>query len=100
MEYQIQIDSEAKLDIQEAVTWYNSQQKDLGRKFHIEIKEYFNYLKINPLYEIKYNTVRCLPLKKFPYTLHYTVNEIDKIVIVRAVYHTSRNPDIWENRIK
>ena len=95
MKYQIKIEGEAKFDIQEAITWYNTQQAGLGKKFHAEIKEYLNSLKISPFFEIKYDKIRCLPLKKFPYILHYTIDEINNFVIIRAVYHTGRNPELW-----
>ena len=57
-----------------------------------EVKEYLNSLKTNPLYAIKYDNIRCLPLKVFPYTIHFSVNETDKIIIVRAVFQTSQDP--------
>lgn len=30
--------------------------------------------------------------------IHFTINEVDKIVIVRAVFHTSLNPEKWTER--
>ena len=98
MKYKIQIEPEAQLDIQEAIDWYNVQQKGLGRKFYIEVKTYLKHLKTNPFFQIRYDGVRCLPLKKYPYTAHFTINDADKTVIVRAVFNTSRNPEIWKNR--
>lgn len=38
MTYCVRIDTEAHEDIQAAITWYNQQQKGLGKKFHAEIK--------------------------------------------------------------
>ena len=99
MKYKIKIEPEANQDIQETINWYNERQKGLGRKFHNEIKNYFKHLKFNPFYEIRYDNVRCITIKKFPYTIHFTVNEVDNTVIVRAIFHTSRNPEIWKNRI-
>ena len=98
MKYKIQIEPEAQLDIQEAIAWYNEQQKGLGKKFHSEVKIYIKHLKTNPFYEIKYDDVRCLPIKRFPYTVHFTVDDTDKIVIIRAIFNTSRNPNIWEKK--
>ena len=99
MKYKIQIEPEAQSDIQRGIAWYNAQQKGLGRKFHGEVKEFLEYLKFSPFHEIKYDNVRCLPLKKYPYTLHFSINEIDKTVIIRAVFHASQDPEKWKTRL-
>ena len=98
MIYKVKIEPESRQDIQEIVNWYNEQQKGLGKKFHNEVKVYLKHLEFNPFYEIRYDNVRCITLKIFPYTIHFTVNEIDKLIVVRAIFHTSRNPEIWKNR--
>ena len=99
MSYKIKIEPEAHLDIQDGISWYNSKQKGLGRRFHKEVFDYFEALKTNPFYEIKYDTIRCLPLKVFPYTIHFSIIENDKIVIIRAVFQTSLDPSSWKGRI-
>lgn len=63
MKYKTQIEPEAELDIQEAITWYNNKQKGLGKKFHNEVKKCFNHLRINPFFRIRYNDVRVFLLK-------------------------------------
>ena len=35
--FKLQIEAKAKKDIQDNITWYNEQQKGLGRKFHKEL---------------------------------------------------------------
>jgi hypothetical protein len=30
--------------------------------------------------------------------IHYTMNEDEKIIVVRAVFNTNRNPKIWKDR--
>ena len=92
MKYKIKIEPEALIDIQDSINWYNEQQKDLGKRFYKEVQEYFNSLKTNPFYAIKYDNIRCLPLKVFPYTIHFSINENDKIIIIRAVFQTSQDP--------
>jgi len=60
--------------------------------FYKEVKEYVDSLKTNPFYAVKYDEIRCLPLKIFPYTIHFSVYEDDKTIIVRAVFQTSQRP--------
>ena len=50
MKFKIQIEPEVQLDIQDAVSWYNTKEKGLGRKFHVEIKKCFQHLIINPFF--------------------------------------------------
>lgn len=98
MAYKIKIEPEAHEDIQQGIDWYNEKQLGLGRKFHKEVKDSINRLKENPFFQVSYKNVHCLPLKNYPYMLHFTINKKDKIVVVRAVFNTSRNPDIWKKR--
>ena len=93
MRWLVDITPEAKLDIQEAIDWYNDKQKGLGKKFHKEVKNGIARLEENPFYAIKYNQIRCLSVPKFPYLLHFIVEEDDKKVIILGILHTSLNPD-------
>lgn len=97
MAYKIRVETAVILDIQEAIDWYNKRQKGLGRKFHNSLKKHFKTLSINPFYQVRYDDVRCLPVKKFPFMIHYTVSEELKIVTIRAVFNTSRDSNQWEN---
>ena len=92
----IKIEPEALKDIQEAIIWYNEKQPDLGASFLQEVKENFSKLKINPYFQIRYDNVRCLPLNKFPFMVHFTFSENEKLIIIRAVLNTSINPDEWK----
>jgi len=92
MKYNLKIEPEAHFDVQEGIKWYNEQQKGLGKRFHKEVKDYFRSLTINPFYTIKYDNIRCLPLNVFPYTIHFSINETVKTIIVRAVFQTSQDP--------
>lgn len=98
MAYKIKIEPDARLDIQEAINWYNAQQKGLGKNFHSAVLSHFDNISKNPHYAVRYDHVHCLPLKKFPFMVHFTVDDAKKIVTVRAVFHTSLNPDKWINK--
>jgi hypothetical protein len=98
MSFKIKIETDAKLDIQQAINWYNKQQKGLGKKFYSVLLKQIEGLKKNPHYEIRYDNVMCLPVKKFPFMIHFTVEKSEKIVSVRSVFHTSLNPEKWEQR--
>lgn len=92
MAYNIDLDSVAILDLQKAIDYYDQQQPGLGKKFEITIDKHFSALSKNPFLQVRYDTVRCLPFKKFPFMIHFTVDEENSTVRVSAVFHTSLNP--------
>lgn len=97
MLYKLTIDVDALNDIQEAVAWYELQLKGLGIRYKNQVKKQINSLKKNPhSFALKYNTIRCRKIEKFPFLIHYKIDEELKMVIVFAVFHTSRNPEIWK----
>lgn len=78
MPFEIKIEPEAELDIQTGIDWYNEQMPGLGVKFHAEVKAHLNTLKTNLIFHIRYDDVRCLPLKKHPFMIHFTISEEQK----------------------
>ena len=87
-------------DIQQTINWYNDKQKGLGKKFFSALKKHYSLLKKDPFcIAIKYDNIRCLPVSKYPYCIHYRIENNSATVVVFAIYHTSRNPEIWRNRI-
>jgi len=98
MGFKIKAEPEAHDDIQDGIDWYNKQQPGLGRKFHTEVKTYIKKLKTNPFFQVRYDDVHCFPLKRFPYMIHFTINETDKIVTIKAVFATKDDPEKWIKR--
>ena len=99
MSYRIVFLPQVLFDIQEAVGWYNGKQKGLGRRFIFAVKRNYNLLKKDPFcVAIKYDDIRCMPVSGFPYHIHYRIEKDSKVVVIFAVYHTSRNPEIWKDR--
>jgi hypothetical protein len=86
-----------KQDIKEAARWYNTRQKGLGNRFTQQVRKKSNLLKDHPFSSVtKYHEVKPAVLDVFPFMAHYVVDETQKLIIVTAVLHTSRNPDGWK----
>ncbi len=98
MAFTLVIDPRAIRDIQEAIDYYDEQQAGLGKRFEAVLNKHLLTLAKTPLFHIRYDDVRCLPVKKFPYMVHFTVDETQQVVTVRAVFHTSRDPKNWKKR--
>ena len=89
----------AKEDIREAALWYEEKQTGLGKRFTGQVREKVSYIKKTPkACNIRYDNVRTAILSVFPFMIHYTIDEDNKTVIISAVLHTSRTPEIWKNR--
>jgi plasmid stabilization system protein ParE len=104
MKYKVRILVSARQDIQESIQWYNEQwyneqKKGLGKLFYMGVKARIAYLQENPLhYPVTYRDLRQAPVHRFPYQVHYQVDEDKNDVIILAITHTSRNPQVWKDR--
>jgi len=97
--YKVLILPLAKIDVKEAADWYNSRQEGLGRKFTLHVRQKINLLRKGPFnYVTRYDDVKTAVLDIFPFMIHYTVNNAEKLIIISAVLHTSRNPDAWKSK--
>ena len=87
-------------DIIEAVEWYNFKQSGLGDRFFEIVKKQTLQLSKSALhFAIKYDNIRCFCIEKFPYLVHYRVDELSMTVKVEALIHTSRNTKITNKRL-
>ena len=95
--YKIQITPEAIADINDITAWYHKVDAKLGTKFQFTATEKINRLSKNPqIFAIRYQEIRCMPVPKFPYMVHFYINEETNSVEVLAVISTDRDPKIWK----
>jgi len=74
-------------------------QNELGKKFTAEVRKKVKFIRKNSkATAIRYKNVRTALLDKFPFLIHYVVDDANKTIIIAAVFHTSLNPDIWDKR--
>ena len=93
--YKIKIEPEALTDIQTISNWYNEAQSGLGKRFQTTVINLINTLNKNPqIYAIRYKEIHCALIKKFPYMVHFYINDQNNTVEVLAVISTDRDPDI------
>jgi plasmid stabilization system protein ParE len=90
-----------KEDIKEAVNWYNKAQNGLGTRFLKNVKEKINSVAENPeTIQIRYNYVRIAVVNTFPYTIHFQFNIQQNTILILGIFHTSKNPENWTERLK
>jgi hypothetical protein len=94
MAYKIHIDPSARLDIFEAIDWYNGRQQNLGFRFYENTKASFSKIQKNPFgYAIRYKNIRTAIIGIFPYMIHYLVDQDSETIRVLAIISTYRNPE-------
>ncbi len=97
MAYTLGIAEAAEGDIKDTFLWYEEQKEDLGRMFEKHISRALDNIRENPLtIQNRYGSVRVYFMKKFPYGIHFYVS--DNSILVVAVFHTSRDPEKWDER--
>ncbi len=85
--------NEALTQLQKAIDYYNLQQRGLGKRFGSAVYKASKKLEKNPFYQVRYDNIRCLTVHKFPFMIHFSVNEELNRVRIFAVLHTSLNPE-------
>ncbi|MDV7393359.1 type II toxin-antitoxin system RelE/ParE family toxin, partial [Arthrospira platensis SPKY1] len=75
MKLWLSFDLQVESDVQSAIDYYDLQVVGLGRRFREHLDDAFNHLASNPYFALRYATVRCYPLRKFPYMIHYSLHE-------------------------
>ena len=93
MLFEIVLQPEAILDIQEGIDYYKSVSNELGKKFLFQINNTLTELKQFPFYEIRYDQVRMRKLKVFPYVVHFVIDEDKEIVRIYGIRFAIQNPE-------
>jgi hypothetical protein len=81
-------------ELQESIDYYNRKQHKLGDRFLKEVKKRVRELSSDfHLYEVKYDAIRCIAVPKFPFLIHYRIDETLEMVFVEAITHMSMDPE-------
>lgn len=89
----------AEEEMADAISWYESKEQGLGTRLRREIEAAISKIQQRPnSYQlVKGSKVRRILIDKFPYSIFYIIDE-DQIFVI-SVFHTSRNPLIWHDRV-
>jgi len=89
---------EAEQDIAEAYGWYDGQRVGLGEDFLSCVDACIQSILRNPeLRRVVHENYRRGLVRRFPYAVFYEYS--DGVVIVYCVFHTSRDPEKWRQRL-
>jgi toxin ParE1/3/4 len=93
----VRFHADAEAEMQNAAIYYESQQRDLGRRFLASIQDAVNRIVLNPqLYPFVEGDVRRCFTRTFPFGVLF--RESSETIQVIAVMHLHREPDYWQIR--
>ncbi len=88
---------EAQAEFDEAFDYYEAGRPGRGVRFAARVQDVFDRIAANPLlHAAMFADVRKAVVAKFPYCVYYRAEPTR--VHVLAVFHTSRDPTIWQGR--
>ena len=101
MKYKTIIQFEAAQDFKEAKLWYrNTKITWLSERFTNAVKiTITNLQKFSAAYAIRYKNIRIPHTGKFPYAIHFFIDEQQSIIVITAIIFAGRNPNLAKDRI-
>ncbi len=101
MTYGLLIGIDARTDMAGIVDYYNGQQQGLGSEFVTELHQTLQLITNQPkAFAIIHKRLgfRKKKTNRFPFDVFYKLKARQKTVVIVAVIHESRNPQIWKKR--
>lgn len=78
--------------------WYEERKVGLGKQFIKKVRNRIRFLEKSPkLYKVRYKDIRTTTIDIFPYAIHYSIDEENKVIHIFAILHNSRDPKIWDS---
>ena len=98
MAVELVIAPEAESDITEAYVWCEGRGAGPGEEFLSSVDACFERIRRQPMmYPIVHESYRRCLTRRFPYAVFYEDSEVN--VMIYAVFHTSRDPGKWRQRL-
>ena len=93
MSYHYFFHEAAQEEYEDAVLWYLDKSKKVVQDFTAEVDNTLQLICENPIrWRNEYKDYFELSLKKFPYTIIYSIDTERKLINVLTFFHQKRNP--------
>ena len=87
----------ARSELAESSAWYESRKDGLGVELVMAVEAVFGEITTQPnRFPIAVGDIREAPVTGFPFCVYYRVRG-DRVIVL-AVFHTARDPSIWQSR--
>ena len=92
MIYDYILNEEAQLDYEEALQWYTERSVRAGENFVAAVNYALSLICEHPnRWRNEYKKFYELGVKKYPYTIVYTIEEDPQIIAISSIYHHKRS---------
>src|SRR5690606_11260302 len=93
MSYKIVVTPNAVQQIDDAVDYYKNKVSVRSARLFIEYyKKTFQVIQTTRYFKLFFDEFRGKPMRKFPFIIFYTINEPEKVIIIKAFFHTAQHP--------
>lgn len=92
MSYILKYEPRFKTDVENAFLYYKGIQISLEKKLKQSIKKAILQIEKNPMFQIRYQDIRCVEIDDFPYMIHFKVDKQSNTVFILACISTHQNP--------
>ncbi len=87
----------ARAEFDDAADWYEQRRAGLGAMFTAAVRQALLRIAAQPdSYPKVHQEIREALVSGYPYCVYY-VEESDRVVVL-AIFHTARDPSIWQSR--
>lgn len=103
MSWRVVVRPEAEQDMVETAQRYETQQPGLGAKFIREVVQVWDEVAENPFLNSRRHptkNIRWRYPEHFPHRVVYEIIEPEKLIVIAAVLHASRQDWHWKSRIE
>ncbi|MDA3923472.1 MAG: type II toxin-antitoxin system RelE/ParE family toxin [Kiritimatiellae bacterium] len=81
----------ARFEIELTVSWYEQQQRGLGLRFLDAVENTIDQISNHPLlYMVIYKKFRRCLLRKFPFSVFYTIE--NELIIIHSIFDNRQDP--------
>lgn len=92
MNYDYILHEDAQLDYEEALQWYAERSARAAENFATAINYALRLICEHPTrWRNEYRTFYELGVKKYPYTIVYTIEEAPQLIAISSIYHHKRS---------
>ena len=96
-QFSIEVSSDAEIDFDKSYEYYYDDNLGVADAFFKRINISLEFIRQTPYSSpIIHKDIRKYTVKKFPFVIYYKI--ADSVIRVIAIFHTSRNPEIWNDR--
>jgi hypothetical protein len=93
MVFKVITEKRTEFEVETTYLYYKSISEKLGKAFIEEYQDKLNILKTFPFFQRRYLNIHILPLKKFPYSIHFVIDDENKLVTIQGLICDHQNPE-------